>query len=141
MADATRGRSKELSYVGEKSPIPKFHRRCGNKGYESLTLGIKKVDSGSSEGMSESEPRRNDYSDNDQALSIVVTAMFADDDNSSKWRRYSNKEYGRGITWYGGSGATRHMSNTRRTMRDYKPCEGKALSTISNQSFPVLRIS
>lgn len=51
------------------------------------------------------------------------------------------KRYGPRFTWYGDSGAARHMSTTQKGMSEYKLCKGMSDRTASDQMLPVLRLS
>lgn len=108
------------------------------------SLGIKKVSSGRSKGITESRSLGiGDYTGKDLASSAVGTAMFADDgnDDSSEWKAYSSKKYGRNITSYGESGTMKHMPNKRRAMYGHKPCKDSSVSTTSNQLFSIIGIA
>lgn len=78
-------------------------------------------------------------------VSRVDRALLGDDDDDahkidrSKWRMYTQKIYGLSPTWYGDSGASRHMQNTRDGKYEYKPCKAVHVCTSSKQKLPVFR--
>lgn len=91
-----------------------------------------------SEGMTGSWCRVNDVVAGCNGVLHVDYAFLVEkkedifDSDRSKWRTYSSKRYGESYTWYGESGATKRMSNTRRDMPKCKPCQGMNVLTASN---------
>lgn len=86
--------------VSIRSPLAQGDFVAARKRERAPGLGIKRLSSDSSKGLSELESRIGDGTVDDEIFSIVIAALFLDNDSegSSGWRMFWRKELGRSIT-------------------------------------------